>query len=118
MRKEYKVFSLMVVVVFFLSLAYNVNKLYSYAFFPQWLNEKFFGLSYTIALSVCAYMICKNARKGLEKAICKVFLWIAFSALADELLFNPFKAQIYEHITGAIITIIIIINARRKENCR
>lgn len=115
MRKEYKIFAIMVGLVSILSLSYNVNKLYDYAFFTYEVNEKLFGFSYTIPLVVCAYMIYKNARTSVEKFICKVFLWISFSSLCDELIFAPFKPQIWEHITGLLITLILIYNARNKK---
>jgi hypothetical protein len=117
MRKEFKIFSVMVVFVFILSVAYNLNKLFKYALFNLETNEMLFGLSYTIPLVVCGYMICKQARHTLEKIICKFFLWIALTSLCDELIFDPFKPQIWEHFAGLIIMLTLIYtDARIKKN--
>lgn len=115
MRRDYKIFAIMVGLVIILSFSYNVNKSLEYLFWNKGINEKLFGLSYTIPLVVCAYMICKNARTGVEKVICKVFLWITFSAFVDEILFDPFRPQMHEHIIGLIITLIFIHHARSKK---
>jgi drug/metabolite transporter superfamily protein YnfA len=117
MRKEFKIFSVMVVCVFVLSVTYNLNKLFNYVLFSQEDNETLFGLSYTIPLVVCGYMICKQARHTLEKIICKFFLWIAITSLCDEIIFDPFKPQIWEHFAGLIIMLTIIYtDARIKKN--
>jgi hypothetical protein len=117
MRKEFKIFATMVGLVFTLSLLYNLNKVFNYSIFDLSINEKLFGLSYTVPMVVCGYLICKNAKFVAEKIVCKLFLWISLSAFFDEIFFNPFKPQLHEHIVALIVLIAIIkINARRKEN--
>lgn len=115
MRKEYRIFAAMVVFVFLVSLAFNVNKIMSYALFNQQISEFLFGISYTVPMVVCGYVICKHAKFALEKAICIIFLWFASSALMDELLFDPFTPQIWEHLAGALIIGLLYTYERIKE---
>jgi hypothetical protein len=110
-RKKFKVFAIVVAVTFFLSLFYNLNKINNYSLAPYWVNERIFGLSYTLPLFASAVMICLSAKKGIEKYICNFFLWICLSAFLDELFFEPFKASINEHLT-AFFVLLLLKNAR------
>jgi hypothetical protein len=73
-----------------------------------------FGLSYTIPLNFLAFMLCKEAIFILEKIICKLFVWISLSALVDELIFDPYKANWHEHITALIILLLLTIHEKSR----
>lgn len=107
MRSQYKAFAYMVLIVFLISLAYNVNKVGGYCFFDRNTNDRLFGLSVMIPINFFAFKMCKEASFFLEKVICKVFLWIAISGLCDELFFDPYKAGIHEHLAALIVLITI-----------
>jgi len=115
MRTDYKLFGLMVLFTFLVSLSRNVNKIYQYRWFPENISEMLFGLTYTIPCVVCGYIIYKRAKFFWERVISLFFLMIALSALMDEILFDPFTPQIWEHITALILTAIIYIYERAKE---
>lgn len=107
MRWEFKLFAIVVAAVFLISLAYNVNILLNYAFFGVETSELMFGLSYTMPMVTCAYIICKHAKFPLEKFVCRFFFCIALSAFLDEVFFDPHKPSLAEHIAAIILVFIL-----------
>lgn len=107
MRSYYKVFLFGVIFMFFVSLIYNLNKLWHYCWFDYDVSSRLFGLSYTVPMVVCGYVICKQAKFAFEKFICRFFLCLAISALLDEILFDPFTPSYKEHLTAIILVIIL-----------
>lgn len=105
----------MVGFLFVLSFAFNLNKIVSYSLFSQEVSEFLFGISYTIPMVICGYLIFKHSKFALEKAISIIFLWFAFSAFLDELLFDPFKPQLWEHLAGALIILLLYSYERIKK---
>ena len=116
MRKKFKYFAWMVFVVLVISLTYNINKIYDYYFFNQSINDKLYGLSVTIPITFFALVIRKEASFTLEKIICNLFVWIALSGLADELLFDPYKANWHEHLTSLIMLLLLTIHEKSRRN--
>ena len=109
MRKRFKIFGLMLLIVFLISLTYNVNKIYGYFLFDQSINDRLYGLSVAIPITFLAFMMCKDALFFIEKVICKLFVWIALSGLVDELLFDPYTANWHEHATAIFILLLLTI---------
>lgn len=116
MRKKFKAFALMFLAVFLISLTYNVNKIYGYPLFDQSINDRLYGLSVTVPITFFAFYMCREASFFIEKVICKLFVWIALSGLADELLFDPYTPNWHEHATAIFILILLTIyeKSRRK----
>lgn len=112
MRPEYKIFAYTIVVIFIMSAIRNFNQLLGYSLFSKDVSEVIFGLSYTIPFIVSGYVIYKQSRFFWERFFCGFFLWMAISALMDELFFDPFTPQLWEHFTG-LLTIIFIYRYER-----
>jgi len=68
-------------------------------------SSRLFGLSYSVPMVVCGYVICKQAKFAFEKFICRFFLCLAISALLDEILFDPFTPSYKEHLTAILLVI-------------
>ena len=112
MRAHYKIFTLAVLFTLAVSLLYNLNVMWGYCWFDPGISDKLFGLSYTVPMVVCGYVICKQAKFLLEKLICRFFLCIAFSALLDEIIFDPYTPSYKEHLTAIILVIILFYYER------
>lgn len=115
MRLAYKVFAWMVFFVFVVSFAYNYNKIKDYEYFTKQVNEMLFGLSYIVPLNVFCFIMYSQAKYILEKAFVIPFMWFSFSALMDEIFFNPLIPTINEHLLGLTILPIIYYYERLKK---
>lgn len=115
MRPAYKIFALMVLFVFVVSFAYNYNKIKDYEYFTKEINEMLFGLSYIVPLNVFCFIMYSKAKFVMEKLVVLPFMWFSFSALMDELFFDPFIPTIKEHIVGLTVLPIIYYYERFKK---
>lgn len=74
-----------------------------------------FGISYEVPLNVFCFIMYKQAKFPLEKLVVIPFMWFAFTALMDELFFDPLTPTIKEHIVGLTILPIIYYYERFKK---
>jgi len=105
MRYKFEIFAITVLYVLIISALYNTNKLLDYRLFSNDINELLFGLSYTVPFNIFGIILLKESVKKWHVVVSKTFLWLTISALADELFFNPFEPEFYEHITAIIIVL-------------
>lgn len=109
MRKEFQYFAIMFLVVFIISLVYNLNKAAGYPLFDRKINGMLYGLSVSIPLNFLAFKMCREAKFLAERVICKSFLWVTLSGLADELFFDPCQFNWHEHLVATILLLFIIL---------